>query len=199
MAKSCSKARDLRTAPRRETRAIFGDAIALDAAGPDDRAQPRPAHRGATDGRPAAPPRHDGCGRRANARSNCSPKCISETRARAARLSAPTVRRHAPARPDRRGFRARAQDHRRRRADDGARRHGAEADPAAHSPDAGGASDRGHLRHPRSRRRRANLRSGDAAVRRRGDRIRRDRRHSLRASPRLYARADRGGAAIRPA
>ena len=58
---------------------------------------------------------------------------------------------------------------------------------------------RGHLRDPRSWRRRADLRPGDAAVRRRSDRIRADRRHSLGASPRLHARLDRGGATIRSA
>ena len=65
-----------------------------------------------------------------------------------------------------------------------------------HSDHAGGARHCGHLRDSRSWRRGADLRSGDAHVRRRGDRIRPDHGDSLGAAPRLYARLDRGWTAI---
>ena len=67
-------------------------------------------------------------------------------------LSAPVLRRHAPARHDRHGARLPAAADHRRRADDGARRHRAGADPGA----AQGGDARGQLGadpdHPRSRR-----------------------------------------------
>ena len=70
--------------------------------------------------------------RRARARSSCSSEVgIRDAGEAARRLSAPALRRPAPARDDRHGARQRAGPADRRRADDGARRHRPGADPRA--------------------------------------------------------------------
>ena len=106
--------------------------------GADDLAQSAAHDRGADRRDPAAAQRHprrDGAG--ADARTADAGRHSRSGNA-AAKLSAPVVRRPAPARHDRDGARQRAGSADRRRADHRARRHGAGADPGA----AG--------RHPRS-------------------------------------------------
>ena len=74
-------------------------------------------------------------------------------------LSAPAVRRHAPARHDRDGAGVRPGAAHRRRADDGARRHDPGADPRAAAPDCSSELGiGGHAHHPRPRRRRRDRR-----------------------------------------
>ncbi len=85
-------------------------------------------------------------------------------RARAARhaVSAPALRRHAPARDDRDGARVRPAAADRRRADDRARRHDTGADPRSHARAQGQDRRRDRADHARPRRRRR-----DGAARRR--------------------------------
>ena len=100
---------------------------------------------------PAAP-----SGRAAEARARALEmlRLVQDPLARdaARRLSAPALRRHAPARHDRHGAGLRSQAPDRRRADHGARRHhpGADPRPAARPARAHGHGD--HADHPRSRR-----------------------------------------------
>ena len=79
------------------------------------------------------------------------------------RLPAPVLGRHAPAGDDRRGAGHGPRGAHRRRADDGARRHRAGADPAPAGRDPGGAADGAGADHPRPRRggRRRRRRDGD--------------------------------------
>ena len=89
---------------------------------------------------------------------------IADARQRAARVSAPALRRHAPARDDRHGARLQSPGADRRRADHRAGRHHPGADP---EPDAGaqGAARHGHhADHPRSRRGRRNRAAGHRHV-----------------------------------
>ena len=83
---------------------------------------------------------------------------------RLARISAPLLRRHAPARDDRDGARLPAAAADRRRADDRARRDGAGADPGADPVAAGRDGHVGHLHHARHGRRGRDRRphAGDA-------------------------------------
>ena len=86
------------------------------------------------------------------------------------RLSAPVLRRHAPARDDRDGPRQRAVAAHRRRADDGPRRDDAGADPRADAQAPGRLRHRDHHDHPRPRRRRRDRRRGRRHVRGAGGR-----------------------------
>ena len=101
-----------------------------DLPGPDDDAEPGAAHRHADDrGGPRA---HAGrrAPRRARARATRSAWSASRRPdERLARLSAPVLRRHAPARGDRHRAAAPARPDHRRRADHRARRHDPGADP----------------------------------------------------------------------
>ena len=78
----------------------------------------------------------------------------ARSRAHHPRLSAPAVRRPAPARDDRHGAGAGAVGAGRRRADHGARRHHAGADPQADPQPAAQPQHGGDVHHPRLRRRR---------------------------------------------
>ena len=86
------------------------------------------------------------------------------------RLPAPVLGRHAPARDDRDGAHQRAGRRDRRRADDGARRDDAGADPGADESASGRAPYGDHHDHPRSRGRRRGRRRCDRHVRRPGRR-----------------------------
>ena len=108
--------------------------------------------------------------------------------ARLQELSARAFRRHAPARADRLGLRRRAETDRRRRTDDRARRHRAEADFEADRRDAAPARNRAAVRHPQSRRRRQDLPAGQRALRRQSRRA--DRCRDARSQrPRMPIRA----------
>ncbi len=127
------------------------------------------------------------------------------------RLSAPVLRRHAPARDDRDGALVRSRRADRRRADDRARRHDSSPDYRADERDAAAARIGDHPDHPRPRRRRRNLPERARDVRRQHGRVRDRRRRSspsrsipytmglLESLPRLDERkrlgADRGPAA----
>ena len=89
------------------------------------------------------------------------------------RLPAPVLGRHAPARDDRDGARQQPRPADRRRADDGARRDHAGADPRPDEAPPEGVRQRDHHDHPRPRRRRRDRR--------------RRRRHVRRASRRSRA------------
>ncbi len=97
-----------------------------------------------------------------------------------ARISAPALRRHAPARDDRHGAGLQPEAADRRRADHRARRHHPGADPRPHArpQDAAGLGD--HADHPRSRRGRRNGAARRGHVRRAA---RSRRRRSARSSP----------------
>ena len=82
------------------------------------------------------------------------------------RLPAPVLGRHAPARDDRDGARQRPRPADRRRADDGARRDHAGADPGADGPAPAGVRQRDHHDHARPRRDRRDRRRGRRHVRR---------------------------------
>ncbi len=107
-------------------------------------------------------------------------------------LSARAFRRPAPARRHRHRLRAEAQAADRRRADDGARRRAAKADP--------GAAARPRRREPhgaapdlaRPRRGGRHVRPRDHHARRRGDGGRRDGAHAVRAVAPLHASTGRG-------
>ena len=106
------------------------------------------------------------------------------SRAGADALSAPALRRHAPARDDRDGAVVPPESADRRRADDRARRDGAGADPGADPDPAGGDADGRrlhHARHGRGRRGRRPRRR-DAAAGRRSRKARRSRSFTRRAS-----------------
>ncbi len=99
--------------------------------GADDLAQSAPHHRGADRRNPATAHRHQRCdGADADAGA-VDPGRHSRSGDAAEELSAPVVRRPAPARHDRDGARQRAGSPDRRRADHRARRHRAGADPGA--------------------------------------------------------------------
>ena len=76
--------------------------------GPDDLAQSRTHHRHADRRDAAGPSRHRTRRRRRGAASSCWRRSASRRRARAATVSAPALRRHAPARGDRHRARLRA-------------------------------------------------------------------------------------------
>ena len=142
-----------------------------DLPGPDDVAQPGPERRQpARGGRAAAPRRHDAGGARARDRRAPGGR-HPPRRAPDRRLSAPVLRRDAPAGDDRDGADQRARAADRGRADDGARRHDAGADPRAHPGPPGGARDGGDPHHARPRR-----------GRRDGGRHRRDVRRARRGA-----------------
>ncbi len=77
-----------------------------------------------------------------------------------ARLSAPVLRRHAPARDDRDGAVLQSQAADRRRADDGARRHHPGADPRPAAGDEGAPRHGDHADHPRDGRGRRDRAAG---------------------------------------
>ena len=83
---------------------------------------------------------------------------IPDPQQRARRAIRTALRRHAPARDDRDGARLRAEAADRRRADDGARRHRAGADPGPAARPAGAARHGAAADHPRPRRRRRDRR-----------------------------------------
>ena len=140
------------------------DAPVLHGRPPDHRGLPDPQRRD-QGGRPQARDRHARPGRHPPA----------ELTGR--RLPAPVLRRHAAARDDRDGvvLQPRAAD--RGRADDGARRHRAGADPGPDPGPAAGVQLRGHHHHPRPRcgGRAGRRHPGD--VRRAGRGVRLGRRH----------------------
>ena len=128
-----------------------------DLPGADDLAQPglhdrRPDHRGD----PPAPGQERP--RRLRPRVEMLELLGIPEPARHAQLSAPDVRRHAPARDDRHGAVLPPGAADRRRADHRARRHHPGADPRAHEAAAARARHGDDLHHPRSRRRRRDRR-----------------------------------------
>ena len=101
----------------------------------------------------------------ASARSRCSTWCASPSRQqRAEGISAPALRRHAPARHDRHGARLQSEGADRRRADHRARRHHPGADPRTDPRAAARVRHRGDPDHPRSRRGRRDGAAGDRDV-----------------------------------
>ena len=114
-------------------RGMRGDVRVDDLSGADDEPQPgaddRPPDRRGADLSPRARPH----GRRGGERCACSSACRCRRRASAS-IEYPHrfLRRHAPARDDRDGARLQAEAADRRRADDGARRDRAGADPRTH-------------------------------------------------------------------
>ena len=87
----------------------------------------------------------------------CAPSAFRSRRARRTRLSAPIFRRHAPAGDDRHRHGQPAQASDRRRAHDGARRHGPGADHGAAARDERGDRNGHHPDHPQHRARLALL------------------------------------------
>ena len=112
---------------------------------------------------------------------------------RVARLPAPVLGRHAPARDDRDGADQRAGPADRGRADDGARRDDPGADPEADDDPPGRVRHRDHHDHARPRRRRRDRRRRRRHVRRQG---RRGGRRSTRSS-RARTTPTRGGCSAR--
>ena len=108
-----------------------------------------------------------------------------------ARLSASIVRRPASARDDRDGAGARAGGAGRRRADHGARRHHAGADPETDPRPAAPPQHGGDVHHPRFRRRRRYRRSRRRASARQGGRAGRGGRCPAASATSLYPRAAR--------
>ena len=104
-------------------------------------------------GGPPAPGRLEAAGARASGRGAEGGR-YSARRAPDRRLSAPVLRRHAAAGDDRDGAGERPRSPHRRRADDGARRDHAGADPRPDGHAAGGIREGDHHDHPRPRRRR---------------------------------------------
>ena len=110
-------------------------------------------------------------------------------------LSAPDVRRPAPARDDRDGARQRAGPADRRRADDRAGRHRAGANPQASQGFAGPARHGHAVHHPRPRHRPQDRRPGLRDEGRQDRRGKRRRRHLQVAAASLHPGAARGRAA----
>ena len=104
-------------------------------------------------------------------------------------LSAPALRRHAPARDDRHGARLQSEAPDRRRADDGARRDDPGADPQHHPRPAARDGHGRHLHHPRHGRGRRDgrRRGGDVEGREGGAGA--GARHLRRAAASLHPRA----------
>ena len=126
-----------------------------DLPGPDDLAEPGEDDRLAARARPCSCTSDVTSARRASARDRAARGGRDPARRAAPRrLSAPVLRRHAPARDDRDGADQQPRAADRRRADDRARRDDAGADPAAHGAPAGGARDGDRHDHARPRRRR---------------------------------------------
>ena len=114
------------------------------------------------------------------------------------RLSAPVLRRHAPARHDRHGALLQPEAPPRRRADHRARRHHPGADPRDHGAPQPRARHRRHHHHPQPRRGRPLRRPRQRHVRGQ-DRRDGDRARALRQpAPPLHARPAAVGAAARP-
>ena len=124
----CSTAAISRPCRREALRDLRGPEHRRRLPGPDDLAQSGAHHRHADRRDRCRSTRH---GRRAATTRGRAAGRGRHSRARAAApaVSAPAVGRHAPARRDRHRARLRAEAADRRRADDGARRHGAGADP----------------------------------------------------------------------
>ena len=134
--------------------------------------------------------------RRARASSSCSTQVgIPNPRDAAEELSAPAVRRPAPARDDRDGARQRAGPADRRRADDRARRHRAGANPQASQGIAGPPRHGDAVHHPRPRHRAQDRRPGLRDEGRQDRRGEQRRRHLQVAAASLHARAARRRAA----
>ena len=108
-------------------------------------------------------------------------------------LSAPALRRPAPADHDRDGAGARAGASDRGRTDHRSRRHDPGADPQARRRAAGATRDRRALHHPRFRRRRGDRAPGRGAAPGRAGRARDARRRVAAAAARLHADAHRIG------
>ena len=115
----------------------------------------------------------------------------------AAKLSASIVRRPAPARDDRDGARQRAGSSDRGRADHGARRHRAGANPGAAGRDPRAARHELVVHHPRSRHRQAHRRYRLRHEQRQDRRAGAGRGGFYRAEASLYARPARGRAKAR--
>ena len=165
--------------------------------GADDLAQSAAYHRGADRRDPLAAQRHrriDGAG--ADARIADAGRHPRSGDA-AAKLSAPIVRRPAPARHDRDGARQRAGSPDRRRADHRARRHRAGADPGAAGGDTRAARHEPVVHHPRSRHRPPHRRCGLRDERRQDRRAGPGRAGLYRAETSLHARAAGGRAKAR--
>ena len=113
-----------------------------------------------------------------HARPGRHPRALAAHR----RLPAPVLRWHAPARDDRDGALLRPRPADRRRADHGARRDGAGADPRPDPRPAAGVQLRGRDHHPRPRRRGRAGRRHPGDVRRPGRRVR-HRRSSCSTAP----------------
>ena len=111
-----------------------------------------------------------------------------------ARISAPAVRRHAPARDDRDGACLQSQAPDRRRADHRARRDHPGADPRPDARSQTARRRRHHPDHPRSRRRRRSRRARDGDVRGPQGRGGIGRRSVSHAAPSLHAGPARRGA-----
>ena len=187
--------RDLATLERERARAGPRQRHLDDLPGADDLAEPG-VHRGRSDRRvrAAAPEGRPQGGAGPGGRDAAARR---HSRAGATRpgLPAPAVGRHAPARDDRDGAELQAEASDRRRADDGARRDDAGADPRADGGAARAARDVDPADHARPRRRRGDVRRGGRHVRRPGRRARPGRRHLRRAAAPVH----RGAARVDPA
>ena len=129
-------------------------------------------------------------GRRVEPRDRAArPRRHPEREVTRARLPAPVLGRHAPARDDRDGARPQPGHPHLRRADDRARRDGAGADPRADRGRQARVRHRRHPRHARPRRRRGDRQLGDGDVRGTRDGVRAGGRDlpSAAASVRLGA------------
>ena len=152
----------------------------------------RPGQRGAAAARQCRQGRSPRQGRR-----RLRPGRLPRPEARARHLSVRALRRASPARHDRHGPDHAPGPAHRRRADDGARRHHAGADPRPDARAAGRGADVAFAHHPRPRRRRQHGRPRRRDVSRPGRRGRAARGPlQARAAP-LSQGPDAGGAALR--
>ena len=131
-------------------------------------------------------------------RRDAAPGQHPQPAAARARLSAPVLRRHAPARHDRHGAVLPAQAPDRRRADHGARRHHPGADPGADAGDEGQVRHVDHADHPCHGRGRRDLPAGDGDVCRQGRRGGAGRGAVRRSAPSLHPGPDPLDPAHRP-
>ena len=170
-----------------------------DLSGADERARSG-LHRRPPDRRDAARPhrRRQGGGEGADPR-HAAPRRHRLAGAAHRRLSAPALRRHAPARDDRGRADLRAAAPDRGRADHRARRHRAGADPGTAARPQRDLEHRADADHARPRRRRRDLHAHDHDVCRRGDRGCRGRRRAGAAAASLYVRPVALAAAFEPA
>ena len=136
-------------------------------------------------------------GRRGARRRDAEPRRHPGAAAARARISAPALGRHAPARDDRDGARLQSEAADRRRADHGARRDHPGADPRPDARPEAPRRRRHHPHHPRPRRRRRGRRARDGDVRGPQGRGGAGRAAVPLAAPSLHAGPARRGAEAR--